>query len=522
MRARLAERPRGELVAYGVLLALALTLRLIDLGHRPFHHDESQDAYFSWLFYTRGDYSYDPLLHGPLRFFLTALMYLLFGVSDFTARLAPALMGTLMVGLPYLARKPLGRVAAFSAAVLLAVGPSFLYFSRFAREDIYTTAITLGLIVVILRFLDAPRGRHPALMGGLLAASFATKESTFITVFVLGTYVIGLVAWGAKAGAWRQVPLVRAVVSLGREAWAWGVASFALVFTLLFTVFLTDPGGLWAGLHDGLAYWLAQQPVARGGEPVGFYVFLLGGVEWPVVALAAVGVVEIWRSPSVGRWMLVWMFAVSLAVYSWASEKFAWLVLHPLLPLVLIAGIGVQSLWAERRRWTGRVGLGLALAGAAYLGWTSFQANALHSADPRELLVSTQSSQQVLGVRDEVRATARRYGDDFSMTIDSADGATFPWAWYFRDLPGVGYVDESRAAGVPQGDVLLLTEVSRTRLRPLLQGYDGRRFDFRIWWVKDYAGAFSAGNWVRWATRREPWNPTGGLPEWIYVKRPPI
>ena len=58
-------------------------------GDRPFHHDESQDAYFSWLFRTSGDYEYDPLLHGPLRFYMTAAAYLLFGDSDFTARLAP-------------------------------------------------------------------------------------------------------------------------------------------------------------------------------------------------------------------------------------------------------------------------------------------------------------------------------------------------------------------------------------------------------------------------------------------------
>jgi len=38
------------------------------------------------------------------------------------------------------------------------------------------------------------------------------------------------------------------------------------------------------------------------------------------------------------------MFVLSLAVYSWAGEKFAWLVLHPLLPLVLLAGDGVQAL----------------------------------------------------------------------------------------------------------------------------------------------------------------------------------
>ena len=52
---------------------MALALRaLIDLGDRPFHHDESQDAYFSWVFWTKGDYAYNPLLHGPLRFYLTA------------------------------------------------------------------------------------------------------------------------------------------------------------------------------------------------------------------------------------------------------------------------------------------------------------------------------------------------------------------------------------------------------------------------------------------------------------------
>ena len=54
---------------------VALALRLYDLGDRPFHHDESQDAYFSWIFYDSGDYVYKPILHGPLRFYLTAAMY---------------------------------------------------------------------------------------------------------------------------------------------------------------------------------------------------------------------------------------------------------------------------------------------------------------------------------------------------------------------------------------------------------------------------------------------------------------
>ena len=56
-------------------------------------------------------------------------------------------MGTLMVPLPYLLRGQLGRVGAFAAAVALAFGPSYLYYSRFAREDIYIACITLALLV---------------------------------------------------------------------------------------------------------------------------------------------------------------------------------------------------------------------------------------------------------------------------------------------------------------------------------------------------------------------------------------
>ena len=92
-----------------LLVAVALALRLIALGDRVFHHDESQDAYFSWLFFRTGDYEYQPILHGPLRFYLTSLAYLAGGPSDFTARLAPALMGTAIVVLPVLLRDQLGR-----------------------------------------------------------------------------------------------------------------------------------------------------------------------------------------------------------------------------------------------------------------------------------------------------------------------------------------------------------------------------------------------------------------------------
>ena len=80
---------------------------------------------------------------------------------------------------------------------------------------------------------------------------------------------------------------------------------------------------------------------------------------------------------------LVWDFFVSLAVYSWAGEKFAWLVLHPLLPVVLLAGVGVQAIWQARGalrcgRARGRGGR------AVYVGLASWWVNVDRGADPRE------------------------------------------------------------------------------------------------------------------------------------------
>jgi uncharacterized protein (TIGR03663 family) len=511
------ERPRGELIAWGVLMVAALAVRLYQLGDRPFHHDESQDAYFSWLFSTGGGYEYNPLLHGPLRFYLTAGIFKLLGDSDFTARLAPALMGWIMVALPYGLRDQIGRLAAFAAGVFLAFGPSYLYFSRFAREDIYIACITLALLVTVFRFLDRPRRHHPALIGALLALSFATKESTFITCFVFGTFLPFGLWWEARRGGvrLRDTPFVRTLASVRREDWIWGAVATLFVYTLTFTTFFTHPKGIY-GLWTGLDYWLGQHGVGRGGEPEYFYTVVLFAEEWPMLLLGAIGAVAAFRRPTLLKLFLIWAFIVSLAVYSWAGEKFSWLVLHPLLPLILLAGIGLQSIWQSRREWYGMVGIAVAAIALFYSAYASFSVNALKSADPREFLVSTQSATSVEHVRDQVEALAKKR-PNLSITIDEAEGATFPYAWYFRHL-NVGYLDLSQNVAAPQSDVLIMTQASRQRLAPTLTGYDGREFPFRVWWVRDY-GAMSPGKWWRWLTQRKVWNPTGGMPEWIYVRR---
>jgi uncharacterized protein (TIGR03663 family) len=448
-------------------------------------------------------------------------MYVLFGDSDTTARLAPALMGTIMVALPYGLRTQIGRVGALAAGALLAFGPSYVYFSRFAREDIYVACITLALVVVAFRFLERPRRHQPALFGALLALSFATKETTFITLFVGGTFFLGALALEARrAGGLRRAPLVRTVAGVGWVPWAWALAAFVGMFTILFTTFLSHPGGLWDGIYTGLKYWLGQHGVGRGGESKLFYVVVLAGEEWPALLLGAVGVAATIRRPTLLRVFLIWAFLCSLAVYSWAGEKFAWLVLHPLMPLLLLAGVGLQSIWEARRRWYGIAGIALAAAAFAYAGIASYWVNAVHRADPRELLVSTQSAEDVKRVAVRVVAADERAGGRLRVTIDAAQGASFPYAWYFRHLAAAQYPDLS-AGALPPSDVAILTDGSRERLRDQLAGYDEQRFQFRVWWVRDYGKLTPRSAWS-WLTRREPWNATGGMQEYLEWSRQPV
>lgn len=517
----------SEAVPFAAIAALGLVLRLIDLDAKAMHHDESLHATFAWHLANGNGYTYDPVYHGPVQFLLIALADVLLGAGDYVTRIPPALMGTTAIFLPFFVRKQLGTLAALTASVGLCLAPSFLYQSRFAREDIYVACITLALLVVLIRFFDAPNRWHPAAFLGLLAASFATKETTYITVFVLGLYLAGaVVVQGVRArragGRLRDGALLHALLSLGAAAWAWGVSVFLVVFTLLFSTLLTSPEGLREGLWGSIDYWLSQQDVNRGGQPWFYYLVLIPAYEWPIVILGLVGIVLVLRRPTMTGTLLVWWFVSSLAVFSWASERMPWLMIHPLLPLVLLAGIAAQALWQHRRRPSAAIVL--AVAAVAAVGWvySSVQLSYFRSADPRELLVQVQSSDDVPLIRDELvriqSVVSEKTGEPLVLQVDSWGGTGWPWSWYLRDLP-VGYYDMSDPERVDPGPVVLVADPNHGAMDPELDGYIAKKFRLRVWWVPDW-GQAGVGDWARWAVSREAWGPTptATMDEWLYVR----
>lgn len=208
-----------EHVAYLGVLLLSAIVHFWQLGERALHHDETLHGTYSWFIYVGQGYIHDPLLHGPLLYHLGALFFFLFGDNDFTARLGPAIFGTLLTVMPFLIRREIGRVAAFAASLYLLISPVFLYVGRFFRHDMYSIFFELLVIVAIVRFASSRRPLWIFVGVAAFALMYVNQETSYLYLLMIGTPLILLLLWRVYR------PGVAIVGALG-------VALAALVFVL--------------------------------------------------------------------------------------------------------------------------------------------------------------------------------------------------------------------------------------------------------------------------------------------------
>ena len=386
-RLTLRRPDRLTLLVLAIVLA-ALLLRVIDLGVRAMHHDESLHATFSWYLAEGRGYEHNPLMHGPLLFHLTAAAFKLFGDTEFMARLPMALAGTALVATPLLLRRWLGTMGVIAAAIGLTISPSLLYFSRFARNDILVALFAALIVVSIWRYRDDGRVRWLLVLGTALALSFAAKESTYITVALLLVYL--------------NATLTAALLAPRRAAAGASITRRALEAALLFPVAWLV-AALWP-LLGGVTQRLGVERLPREGElliVVGTLVApLLAAFSMPIVetlslevtaerertfgvlitlalvnATLAVGLLWNWR-----RWLLVGVvfYAITLLLFTtfgtnpdgiagpfwtsldyWLEQQdvrrggqpwFYYFMMVPLYELFLLAPAAVLGLWLAWRR----------------------------------------------------------------------------------------------------------------------------------------------------------------------------
>lgn len=198
-----ALRLNWESISWIVLFVVGSVARFYELGVRAMSHDESLHALYSYYLYNAGNYEHNPMMHGPLQFHITALVYFLVGHDDATARLAPALIGIGVMVMALLFRRYIGRTGALLTGIMVTVSPSLLFHSRYIRDDIYIAFFTMVWIYGAFRYLDGRdehRFRWLVVMMLGMAFGFVTMENHFIHGAILGTFFAGLALWQVIQG----------------------------------------------------------------------------------------------------------------------------------------------------------------------------------------------------------------------------------------------------------------------------------------------------------------------------------
>ncbi len=269
-----------EAVIYTTIFVLAILTRFVNLGARVISHDESLHTYYSWKLATQGDYQHTPLMHGPILFHVTALSFLLFGDNDFTARIYTAVLGVIMVMMPLLFRRWLGRKGALLASVMILVSPLLMYYQRYIREDTPAILSAMFMAYAIFMYLDGPphlkrRARWLYLLAGAMIWCLGSKESAFIYIAIFGSittlyWLVRLFQSYRRQASQQLYRFLVVAILMG------GV--FALAMFMVASIALSN----YTSLGDRINYLVTQ--LTSGQPGFEFYAFL----NWTLIVVAII------------------------------------------------------------------------------------------------------------------------------------------------------------------------------------------------------------------------------------------
>lgn len=448
-------------------------------------------------------------------------------------------------------------------ALALALRRSLAPEVRSAAGDLAVAMITLvlpfaaGAWHVVAGWPVADDGSVLALRRGLLTAS----------ALALGAVILAA-AWFRRGRGSGGGP--------GLRVWSLCAIAFWTFLLLLFTGLGARPrGGFLSGVVGSLGYWLGQHEVNRGSQPW-FYYLLLGALyELAPAALAMLGAVFLWRrrtAPPTADWpfrdqsapsvtapghrtlfleLCLWWTVGAWVAYSLAGERMPWLLLHPMLPVHLLAGwflallfADLPARWRERPRlrslaivgalvpvavigatalpapddaaaqlrWALRAGMALALvllasrglrtragarwllSGMALLGllWTvrvAAQASFVRYDEATEPLVYAHGAPDVKAAMRELEMISLRTVGERQLAIAFHPEVSWPFAWYLRDFPNARlFTKPEELAGSGATVVLAAMPAPEWLWSHVARDFVPRNYRM-IWWpLQEYAG----------------------------------
>ena len=437
-----------------LILCLTILLRFWQLDLKLFHHDEAIHSWFSFELMRTGAWVYDPSYHGPFLYYVTAGMFSLFGDSDLVARLLPALFGTLLIPLVYCIYRIgyLDKKQALVAALLVAVSPDMVYFSRFLRHDIFMLFFSFLLLVAILYYLEYGKTRFAVIGAVAMAGGLCCKEEMPVIILIFASFFV-VAIWLGKfrlPTGWKYDCILGAFIVLGIMSVLYSAFGFHIE-TLIGQNFALNT----TGWYRAVEHWTEMHNQQRLGGPWFFYIPLFLLYELPIFILGAIGTLQFLlngfnpsllmhrlrarityrgsvlptselaalslhqsktqkpaptKSDNFFRFCIYWMILM-MAFYAVVGEKVPWLIIPQLLPMCFIA--------VYKLNWQKMV---FAIIGCIFLILMTWHV-AFVPADINEPIVQVQNSEDL---RDVMRLI------DASDHVVVASKNYWPLPWYYR------------------------------------------------------------------------------------------
>ena len=451
-----------------VVTIAGIALRLPELAQRPMHGDEAVHAYKFGELLEDNTYRYDPdEYHGPSLAYFTLLPARLSGIdtykdlTEFTVRIVPVFFAVLLVLMSLLLVDGLGRFVVVIAALLTAISPAFVFYSRYYIQEMLLVCFTFGVIGCGYRYI---RGRNIlwAISAGIfLGLMHATKETCIIAFgSMLSALVLVIILQPKREFISNITKTIKAKHLIA------AMVSAVIVSAMFYSSFFTNPGGIWDSIRTYLIYFNRAGQNELHIHRWYYYLKMLiysqyyEGPIWSeaiIVVLAVFGFAAAMTRKSIANVhsgllrFIAFYTVIMTVVYAVIPYKTPWCMLGFLHGMILLGGVGVLVIIKSVSNVRVRALIWLVLAaGGVHLGWQAYQANYIYYADSRNPYVYAHPTNDVFTMVqrvDEISA-AHREGHNMHIEVICPGGDYWPLPWYLRCYGVVWFneVDESTPA----------------------------------------------------------------------------
>ncbi len=478
------------LIAFFVPVFIASLIRFWDLDIRPFHSDEGVNSFFLLNLFNRNYYHYDPAnYHGPFLYYIGLIPLYIFGLTDFAFRFMPALFGIMVVALLYPLRKRLGTMGLLTAGLLIALSPATSFFSRDTIHEIYLVFFSLAVVVSFFFYSETRKSKYIYFATASIAFVITIKETYILTfaVYALSLaiaycYEMVFLSKGSRFQYLKDV-FTTCAVDCRKNKYAIGISIgiFFLINFLFYSSFLTYYAGI-KGILTTLKIWTKTGTHSGGhAKPFFYYFKLLYKFELPLLVMGVAGFYYSFRRTSkFAVFVAAWAVIVYL-VYSFIPYKTPWLVLNILLPLALMGGIFINTVYIRvKKRWHYAVFYPLYVCIFGFFCYQSILLNFKNYDDERYELVYVQTKRDIYNLLDRLESLSNTCGKNMSINIVSRE--YWPLPWYLREYKNAKFW--GNVINNPDAPVIIVDKNGEKELQKKLKGdYKKERFVLRpgVW-----------------------------------------